>query len=300
MTNSSNFRQLWSLEEDEKLREIMANTTNIVWTEIAAQFKNRTGKQCRERWVNHLNPEITETEWTPEEDERLYNLHLQIGNKWASIAKCMQGRSENSIKNRWYSSIKKRIVQDPITGRHILRNPIARGRAKKLNFDFNSFQRKPFSSVPLFGPHTPQINFPVEKLIPGNPVYFIDPHASVPIQQNPGQQNIASLMVPDFSPRKTTAAATVTLPHALPPPIPMLPNPAALQRPVINPSSDPMSVPLNISKPILQHVVSKEAPTLSVTSLMNPNFPPKPPQPTVIRHTQAPNQHSVSTANQPK
>ena len=37
------------------------------WTLIAKHLKGRIGKQCRERWHNHLNPEIKKTAWTEEE-----------------------------------------------------------------------------------------------------------------------------------------------------------------------------------------------------------------------------------------
>ena len=285
MATQGSFRQLWSPEEDAKLREIMQSTKNVVWTEIATQFKNRTGKQCRERWVNHLDPEIDEREWTAEEDDRLLSLHNQIGNKWAAIAKCMQGRSENTIKNRWHSSIKKRMLIDPVTGRPVLRDPIARGRAKKLSFDALS-SRKPFSSVPLSGFQNPQVNVGLQKVVPNTGFFIFDPHASVPISQNRMPQPI-QLMAPDFSPRKTMPPIPLMAQQPFQP-IAIPPNPTIIQTPQINPPATTMSVPLHFQAKAVPPPLQTKATTedLSVQSLMNPNFPPKNHQPTVIRHNQ--------------
>lgn len=60
----------------------------------------RTAKQCRERWTTHLDPSLTHTRWSIEEDRQVLRLFDQLQNKWSHIARSLPGRSSNSVKNR--------------------------------------------------------------------------------------------------------------------------------------------------------------------------------------------------------
>lgn len=110
VVNPSLVKGNWTKEEDESLVDWVKNHGEKEWTKIASKLPGRIGKQCRERWFNCLKPNIKRSGWTEEEDEKIIELQSKFGNKWAKIAEFIEGRTDNQIKNRWNSVLKKKIV----------------------------------------------------------------------------------------------------------------------------------------------------------------------------------------------
>lgn len=110
--STTRVRNLWQPEEDDILKKLIKQHGKK-WSVISKLMGGtRTGKQIRDRYLSKLDPTISERQWTMEEDQLLVYYWRQFGNKWAEIAKHMEGRTESMVKNRYYSFISKRLGPD--------------------------------------------------------------------------------------------------------------------------------------------------------------------------------------------
>ena len=103
----------WVQAEDEIILRYVyekdRNNDNMMWGNLQETLNGRSGKSCRERWFNHLDPKIKRTEWSVEEQWVLFILRNQQVEKWSLISKRLMGRTDNAVKNYWNSRLRKRI-----------------------------------------------------------------------------------------------------------------------------------------------------------------------------------------------
>ncbi|KAL5988541.1 hypothetical protein ACLOJK_036306 [Asimina triloba] len=142
----------WTKEEDDRIIQLVEKYGCKKWSVIARSLPGRIGKQCRERWHNHLNPAIKKDAWTKEEELILIRAHNIYGNKWAEIARllpgsvskyilqpglvvkyilCLDCRADNSIKNHWNCSVKKKL--DSYSSSELLNCPGGVGSLNQYN-----------------------------------------------------------------------------------------------------------------------------------------------------------------------
>jgi len=95
-------KNFWASSEDEVLRALVMKYGARRWTNIAVRMTGRSPLQCRDRWINHLDPSINNKSFTDEEDKLLIDLVQHHGSSWATIAERFNdGRTDCAMKNRY-------------------------------------------------------------------------------------------------------------------------------------------------------------------------------------------------------
>lgn len=105
----------WSEQEDNILREQVRINGTERWAIIASQLKDKTSRQCRRRWNTYLSTAYKKGSWSHEEDIILFEAHKKFGNRWTEIAKVVQGRTDNAVKNRFNALCKKQAKKEALS-----------------------------------------------------------------------------------------------------------------------------------------------------------------------------------------
>ncbi|CAJ0753834.1 3260_t:CDS:10 [Entrophospora sp. SA101] len=104
--NSTRRTGPWEPYEDERLLSIVKELGVKHWKLIGIKHGLRDGKQCRERWHNHLNPNLIYGPLTPKEDELILYYYSEMGTKWAVMGHLLDtSQKQQKRKKRKFKKI---------------------------------------------------------------------------------------------------------------------------------------------------------------------------------------------------
>ena len=166
-------RKKWCNETDQKLIELVRLNGPKKWEAYGKYFANRTGKQCRERWVNQLNPMLKQGPWSIEESLLVFILQTEANynNQWSYISKLVTCRTDGQIKNLWRQHLQPKqeqlqaIVSEGITKliQSKIKKTIHKGRSDDDQSD--DFKPAPVNSMEISGEKKEILNKIIQYLL---------------------------------------------------------------------------------------------------------------------------------------
>jgi hypothetical protein len=91
----------FSADEDALLVSLVHQFGTECWAKVAKLIDGRNARQCRDRWLNYLSPEVSLAPWTMDEEVMLMRTFIEFGPRWRVIASFFITRSDVNIKNHW-------------------------------------------------------------------------------------------------------------------------------------------------------------------------------------------------------
>ena len=122
-------RIFWTQAEDNALAVAVKNSKILNWRKIALNFKNKSIRDCRERWNKLQRKESYK--WTKEEDKLLLEKVEKLGKQWKKISKFFTNKSDNNVRYRWnYLQQKEKNIN------------VQQTKTSEINIDSNEIQNQ--------------------------------------------------------------------------------------------------------------------------------------------------------------
>lgn len=188
-------RSIWTPSQDDKLsiivnqieqetNEPVRNWTKVSKTLLELHNIDRSAKQCRERWHNHVSPNVNKGPWTDEEITILYEGIKTHGQSWSAIAALLPGRTDNSIKNKYYCEVRKK------------QNQKNNSSSTTLPLSIAQQPQQPFVHLPE---QTPRSNTYIEPSTPSGPHYTHPSSKKVKMHHLSLHQQLPNFALSSFS-----------------------------------------------------------------------------------------------------